>query len=72
MSDKFISQTLSAEFKYLFTFQKSYALRSELTWRYYRILMRVENKNARNFYIEECIKSNWSIRQLERQIRTFL
>ena len=32
--------------------------------------MRVENENARNFYIEECIKSNWSTRQLERQITT--
>jgi len=51
-------------------FQKSYALRSELTWTHYRLLMRVENENARNFYIEECIKSNWSTRQLERQITT--
>lgn len=32
--------------------------------------MRVENENARNFYIEEAIKSNWSTRQLERQITT--
>lgn len=32
--------------------------------------MRVENENARNFYIEECINSNWSTRQLERQITT--
>ena len=51
-------------------FQKSYALRSELTWTHYRLLMRVENENARNFYIEECIKSNRSTRQLERQITT--
>lgn len=51
-------------------FQKSYALHSELTWTHYRLLMRVENENARNFYIEECIKSNWSTRQLERQITT--
>ena len=51
-------------------FQKSYALRSELTWTHYRLLMRVENENARNFYIEECIKSNWSTRQLEREITT--
>ncbi|WP_338964720.1 PDDEXK nuclease domain-containing protein [Fusobacterium vincentii] len=51
-------------------FQKSYALRSELTWTHYRLLMRVENENARNFYIEEYIKSNWNTRQLERQITT--
>ena len=51
-------------------FQKSYALSDQLTWTHYRLLMRVENENARNFYIEECIKSNWSTRQLERQITT--
>ena len=39
------------------------ALRRELSWTHYRLLMRVENENARNFYIEECAKSNWSTRQ---------
>lgn len=38
---------------------------------YYRLLMRVENESARQFYIDECVKSNWSTRQLERQINTF-
>lgn len=54
--------------QFYFTFPKSYALRSELSWTHYRLLMRVENENARQFYIEEAIKSNWSTRQLERQI----
>ena len=56
--------------QFYLTFPKSYALRSELSWTQYRLLMRVENENARNFYIEEAIKSNWSTRQLERQITT--
>ena len=46
------------------------ALRSQLTWTHYRTLLRVENEEARNWYIEECIKSGWSSRQLERQIST--
>ena len=33
--------------------------------------MKVENEKARQFYIEEAVKSNWSTRQLERQINTF-
>ena len=33
--------------------------------------MRVENIEARNFYLNECKKSKWSVRQLERQINTF-
>lgn len=57
--------------QFYLTFPKSYALRSELSWTHYRLLMRVENKNARQFYIEETIKSNWSTRQLERQINSF-
>jgi len=52
-------------------FPNSYALRSELSWTHYRLIMRVENEKARQFYLEECEKSNWSTRQLERQINTF-
>ena len=48
-----------------------YALRSELSWTHYRLLMRVENDNARQFYMDEAVKSQWSTRQLERQINTF-
>jgi hypothetical protein len=48
-----------------------YALRSELTWTHYRLIMRVENPNARTFYEEETIKSHWDTRSLERQIHTF-
>lgn len=47
------------------------ALRRELSWTHYRFLLRVENESARDFYIEECAKSNWSTRQLERQINSF-
>ena len=57
--------------QFYLTFPKSYALRSELSWTHYRLLMRVENENARQFYIEEAVKSNWSTRQLERQINSF-
>ncbi|MFQ3675136.1 MAG: DUF1016 N-terminal domain-containing protein, partial [Endomicrobiia bacterium] len=35
---------------------KSYALRSELSWTHFRILMRVENESARSFYKIETIK----------------
>lgn len=52
-------------------FQKRHALRSELTWTHYRMIMRVENEAARNFYEDECAKANWSTRQLERQINSF-
>lgn len=57
--------------QFYLTFSNSHALRGELSWTHYRLLMKVENKNARHFYLEEAIKSNWSTRQLERQINSF-
>ena len=52
------------------TFEKSHALRDELTWTHYQILLKVEKDNAREFYMKEAIAGNWSTRQLERQINS--
>ena len=32
--------------------------------------MRIPDEKIRAFYMEECVKSAWSVRQLERQINT--
>jgi len=48
-----------------------YALRSELTWTHYRLLMRIEESNRREFYLNESANSGWTARQLERQINSF-
>jgi predicted nuclease of restriction endonuclease-like (RecB) superfamily len=52
-------------------FTISNALRRELTWTHYRLLMRVEAETARTWYMNEAADSNWSTRTLERQINTF-
>ncbi|MGG9963832.1 PDDEXK nuclease domain-containing protein [Ferruginibacter sp. SUN106] len=52
-------------------FSKIYALRRELSWTHYRLLMRVEDPAARTWYMNEAADSNWSTRSLERQINTF-
>ena len=57
--------------QFYIVFQKHHALRDELSWTHYRLLMKLENEEVRNFYIEECIEGNWSTRQLERQINSF-
>ncbi|MFA4888751.1 MAG: PDDEXK nuclease domain-containing protein [Candidatus Omnitrophota bacterium] len=49
------------------TYPKCDAVRHELSWTHYRILMRLGNYQARSFYEVECIKNNWSARELERQ-----
>jgi len=53
------------------TFPKVDALRQQLTWTHYRLILKVDDERARKFYIDECVKSNWSTRQLERQINSF-
>lgn len=52
-------------------FPNSHALRDEFSWTHYRLLIKVENDNARDFYMQEAAKSQWSTRQLERQINSF-
>ena len=51
-------------------YPKGYAMRSQLSWTHWRTLLKVQNEEARNYYITECVAENWSTRQLERQINT--
>lgn len=41
---------------------------TELSWSHYRTLLRVEDEQARLWYMQEAISQNWSVRALERQI----
>lgn len=51
-------------------FEKSHALRDQLSWTHYRLLLKLEKEEARKFYIEEAIACNWNTRTLERQINS--
>ncbi|MDD2989500.1 MAG: PDDEXK nuclease domain-containing protein [Zoogloea sp.] len=50
--------------------QIRYALRSNLTWTHLRQLMRIDNLDARNWYMNEASQQGWSARALDRQIAT--
>jgi len=52
------------------TFPNTNALRSQLNWTQYRLLLRIEDIDKRTYYIEEVCSNNWSARQLERQINS--
>lgn len=80
---QYLSEQLTAEFGQGFTVRNLRAMRqfysmfpnrhtlcADLSWSHYRLLMRIADEEARNFYTEECAKSAWSVRQLERQIHT--
>jgi predicted nuclease of restriction endonuclease-like (RecB) superfamily len=47
-------------------------LHSNLSWTHYRMLLRVDQADARAFYEIEALKNNWSARELERQISSLL
>jgi len=51
--------------------EKLHALRGELSWTHYRLLLKVEKPEARAFYEQEAAEQNWSTRELERQITSF-
>ena len=80
---QYLSEQLTAEFGQGFSvqglrnmrqFYRTFPIRStvwsELSWSHYKLLMRVQDEKARNFYTEEAVKSGWSVRQLQRQINT--
>ncbi len=46
------------------------ALRSKLTWSHYKALIRVDDEDARSYYVVEAASQNWSTRALERQINS--
>lgn len=80
---KYLSEKLTSEFgagfavrnlqmmrKFYLMYQNANTLCSQLSWSHYRILMRISDDKRREWYTEECAKSGWSVRQLERQINT--
>jgi len=78
-----ISNALSGEFgkgfdvtnlrnmrRFYLAFPIQETLSLKLSWSHYCKIMRIENLNAREWYIKETIENNWSVRALERQIGT--
>ncbi|WP_131536375.1 PDDEXK nuclease domain-containing protein [Pedobacter nototheniae] len=48
----------------------SYALRSNLSWTHHRLIMRVDDIQARAYYLSEAENQQWSSRELERNINS--
>lgn len=82
---EFISQELETEYgsgfskryveimrQFYCTFPIANSLSSQLSWTQYKLLIRIDNQDKRDFYIAETIKNNWTVRQLERQIYSSL
>ena len=56
----FTERNLQLMRQFYLAFPNANALRSELSWTHYRSLMRVNDMDARAFYLNEAVKSGWS------------
>ncbi len=84
---KKLSKELTAEFGNGFSYANLYNMRQfymtysnseifytlcrELPWSHNRLIMRVQDSKAREWYLREAAREQWSVRQLERNINSF-
>ena len=54
--------------QFFLAFPIVHAVRAELSWTHYRLIMRLPDEKRRVFYMNEAANEGWSSRQLERQI----
>ncbi|RLG31180.1 hypothetical protein DRO03_01925, partial [Methanosarcinales archaeon] len=80
---KMLSERLTAEFgrgfsmqnlrnmrTFYITFRNRQTLSARLSWSHYILLLRLDDEQARDFYIKEAESENWSVRELDRQINS--
>ncbi|MGC8744415.1 MAG: PDDEXK nuclease domain-containing protein [Verrucomicrobiia bacterium] len=68
-------QTPSAELSILQTvsgISEKLMRKFPLSWSHYCLLLRLDEPFKREFYETECIRGNWSVRHLDRQIQSML
>lgn len=58
--------------KLYLAFPKSETLSHQLTWSHYFELLKCEDALEMQFYMKECIKEGWKVRELKRQIDSSL
>jgi predicted nuclease of restriction endonuclease-like (RecB) superfamily len=68
----FSRQNLQNMKQFYLSFQNCQTLSGKLSWSHYTLLMRLDNEQARNFYLKEVESENWSVRELDRQINSLL
>lgn len=59
------------QFYKTFSDEIGYTLSSQLPWSHNRLIMRVADSKAREWYLREAAREQWSVRQLERNINSF-
>lgn len=68
----FSARNLERMRKFYNCFSISTTLSSKLSWSHYLELIKIEEENKREFYLNECINCRWSVRELQRQTGALL
>ncbi len=63
----FSKRNLERMRKFYIYFPNATTLLSQLSWSHYLELIKIDEEPKRNFYLNECINSKWSVRELQRQ-----
>lgn len=58
--------------QFYLTYQKCQTLSGKLSWSHYCELLSISDPDKRSFYEKETVNSNWSVRELKRQIASSL
>jgi predicted nuclease of restriction endonuclease-like (RecB) superfamily len=58
--------------KLYLTFPISETLSHQLTWSHYFEILKADNDLEISFYVKQCAKDNWSVRELKRQMKSML
>ena len=58
--------------QFYLTYQKCQTLSGKLSWAHYCELLSISDPDKRSFYEKEAVNSNWSVRELKRQIASSL
>ena len=68
----FSKRNLERMRKFYICFPIATTVSSQLSWSHYLELIKINEEPKREFYIKEAINSNWSVRELQRQINSLL
>lgn len=68
----FSIQNLRRMRQFYMTYPIRSSIMSELSWTHYLELIKIKEKEKRDFYMNECIESGWTVDELQRQRNSLL
>ncbi len=68
----FSKRNLERMRKFYIFFPIATTMSSQLSWSHYLELIKIDDEQKRKFYLNECINSKWSVRELQRQRNSLL